>query len=93
MPDAKVVPGQTGQPEKSDLQDGLYYDSMGAVHTTSPSVNQYLKSKGSPGQDPDPFENKAWSNDSQKPAFPRSSNDINGGGDMFDMEADVTEAP
>lgn len=81
--DAKTVPGQTGQPEKSDLQQPGY-DSVGLVNTSSPKIDYYQKQHGNPLQDTSPFENKAWGNDSDKPAFPRSSNDINGGKDMFD---------
>ena len=78
--DAKTVPGQMGQPEKSDLM-GPSFTTMQWVSTTTPKVDY---AEGNPLQDTSPLQNKAvTSNDSDRPAFPKTSNDLNGGKDMF----------
>jgi hypothetical protein len=77
MANPNVLPGQTGQPPKN--VKGPSFNTMQWVHTTTPKVDY---AEGNPGQETSPLQNKVWGNDSQKPAFPTTSNEKNGGRGM-----------
>ena len=76
MPNPTKVPGSKGQPDM-DFAGG-YYDTMGLVHTKSPSTD-YMDRKGNPLQETAPTEVKAWSNDSDEKPLGTTSNELNGG--------------
>lgn len=78
MADPKTVPGQMNQPEKSDLRGPSYGTDLWDA-SSHPKVDYAMDL---PLQETTPLINKAWDNDSDKPAFPRTANDINGGGEI-----------